>query len=196
MLPLQVSSVRSRRDLQRRTANWPLSTGFTDGSTGPCWTTTCGSWYETLEVMQTDLDAYLLIYNTKRPHRDRGMNGRTPYAVFRAGIPERPRRRGRVSSEYHHCTYGRLPIVDSFLPCSGEMVSTTPGQLKAAILIPSTTDPQLSKIPLPSIRPHTVILSPRHQSSGHPTSPEPRQCLASRLHQRAGTSPEPPLLRS
>lgn len=43
-------------------------------------------WYETLEKMQADLDAYLVIYNTKRPHRGRNMNGRTPYAVFKAGI--------------------------------------------------------------------------------------------------------------
>ena len=35
-----------------------------------------------------------MIYNTKQPHRGRNMNGRTPYAVFKAGIPERPHRRG------------------------------------------------------------------------------------------------------
>ena len=140
MLPLQVSSVRSRRDLQRRTANWPLSTGFTDGSTGPCWTTTCGSWYETLEVMQTDLDAYLLIYNTKRPHRDRGMNGRTPYAVFRAGIPERPRRRGRASGHYHHCT-GRVSAPTHI----AHPVSASQHRAAFALI----TDPRASRVPAP-----------------------------------------------
>lgn len=37
--------------------------------------------------MQTDLDAYLVTYNRNRPHRGRGMDGRTPYKVFKAGIP-------------------------------------------------------------------------------------------------------------
>jgi len=50
---------------------------------------TCGSWHETLEEMQADLDAYLVIYNTKRPHRGRNMNGRTPDAVFKTGIPKK-----------------------------------------------------------------------------------------------------------
>jgi transposase InsO family protein len=44
------------------------------------------TWYETLEEMQKDLDAYLEIYNTKRPHRGRKMEGRTPYQVFKAGL--------------------------------------------------------------------------------------------------------------
>lgn len=43
--------------------------------------------YEALAEMQTDLDEYLKHYNTKRPHQGRGMNGRTPCDVFRAGIP-------------------------------------------------------------------------------------------------------------
>ena len=37
--------------------------------------------------MQKDLDAYLETYNTRPPHRRRGMEGRTPYVVFKAGIP-------------------------------------------------------------------------------------------------------------
>ena len=45
------------------------------------------TWYETVEEMQRDLDAYLETYNQRRPHRGRGMEGRTPYAVFKAGIP-------------------------------------------------------------------------------------------------------------
>ncbi len=38
--------------------------------------------------MQADLNDYLEQYNTKRPHRGRGMNGRTPGQVFRAGLPQ------------------------------------------------------------------------------------------------------------
>ena len=47
----------------------------------------CTTWYETLEEMQTDLEAYLETYNRKRPHRGRAMEGRTPYQVFKAGLP-------------------------------------------------------------------------------------------------------------
>ena len=36
--------------------------------------------------MQKDLDEYLETYNRKRPHRGRGMEGRTPYQVFKAGL--------------------------------------------------------------------------------------------------------------
>jgi transposase InsO family protein len=45
-------------------------------------------WYETLEEMQGDLDSYLETYNRKRPHRGRGMDGRTPFAVFKAGLKD------------------------------------------------------------------------------------------------------------
>lgn len=44
--------------------------------------------YESVDEMQKDLDAYLLHYNTKRPHQGRNMKGRTPYAVFLDGIPK------------------------------------------------------------------------------------------------------------
>lgn len=43
-------------------------------------------WYETVEEMQKDLDVYLESYNRKRPHRGRGMDGRTPYQVFKSGL--------------------------------------------------------------------------------------------------------------
>lgn len=43
-------------------------------------------WYESVEEMQQDLDGYLERYNRKRPHRGRGMEGRTPYQVFKAGL--------------------------------------------------------------------------------------------------------------
>ena len=46
------------------------------------------TWYESLDEMQADLDQYLELYNTKRPHRGRKMNGKTPLTVFKAGIPK------------------------------------------------------------------------------------------------------------
>lgn len=46
------------------------------------------TWYETPEEMQQDLDAYFEQYNTKRPHRGRGMEGRTPYQVLKDGLKE------------------------------------------------------------------------------------------------------------
>ena len=48
------------------------------------------TWYETIAEMQKDLDAYLETYNRQRPHRGRGMKGRTPHGVFSAGIPKKP----------------------------------------------------------------------------------------------------------
>ncbi len=45
------------------------------------------TWFETVDEMQTVLDAYLIVYNTRRLHQGRGMNGRTPETVFRAGLP-------------------------------------------------------------------------------------------------------------
>jgi transposase InsO family protein len=46
------------------------------------------TWFETVGEMQAVLDAYLVDYNTKRPHQGRGMNGRTPATVFTAGLPK------------------------------------------------------------------------------------------------------------
>jgi transposase InsO family protein len=43
-------------------------------------------WYETIEEMQTDLNAFLETYNTRRPHQGLGMDGRTPYQAFLDGI--------------------------------------------------------------------------------------------------------------
>jgi transposase InsO family protein len=42
--------------------------------------------YRTIEELQIVLDAYLVEYNTKRPHQGRGMNGRTPIVAFIDGI--------------------------------------------------------------------------------------------------------------
>jgi hypothetical protein len=46
------------------------------------------TWCETVGEMQADLDAYLQTYNRNRPHRGRGMEGRTPYKVFKASLPK------------------------------------------------------------------------------------------------------------
>ena len=44
--------------------------------------------YECIEEMQKDLDAYLVTYNTKRPHQGRGMQDRTPAEVFVRCLPK------------------------------------------------------------------------------------------------------------
>jgi transposase InsO family protein len=46
------------------------------------------TWFETIDEMQAVLDDYLVTYNTRRPHQGRGMNGRTPITVFKAGLPK------------------------------------------------------------------------------------------------------------
>ena len=46
--------------------------------------------HDGIEAMQTDLDAYLVRYNTERPHQGRGMKGRTPVDVF-TRCPHKPR---------------------------------------------------------------------------------------------------------
>jgi transposase InsO family protein len=46
------------------------------------------TWFETIDEMQKVLDEYLVTYNTRRPHQGRGMNGRTPVTVFKAGLPK------------------------------------------------------------------------------------------------------------
>jgi hypothetical protein len=52
------------------------------------------TWFETVEEVQVVLDAYLLAYNTKRPHQGRGMKGRTPITAFGEGL----RRRGKMDA--------------------------------------------------------------------------------------------------
>jgi len=49
-------------------------------------------WYESIEEMQKDLDAYLHKYNHERPHQGRNMKGRTPYKVFVSGLPKPDKR--------------------------------------------------------------------------------------------------------
>lgn len=45
-------------------------------------------WYESVAEMQADLGIYLKHYNEKRPHQGRNMKGRTPYDVFKSGLPK------------------------------------------------------------------------------------------------------------
>ncbi len=57
------------------------------------------TWYEAVEEMQKDLDVYLETYNRRRPHRGRGMEGRTPYDVFKSGIPRKRTRKPSARKE-------------------------------------------------------------------------------------------------
>ncbi len=45
------------------------------------------TWFETIDEMQTVLDDYMTVYNRKRPHQGRGINGRTPGQAFKDGLP-------------------------------------------------------------------------------------------------------------
>ncbi len=83
-------------DIEHRTTRVgrPQSNGFIERSTAPFSRSISASrdgrpGYETVEEMRKDLDAYLETYNQRRPHRGRGMQGRTPLAVFEAGIPRK-----------------------------------------------------------------------------------------------------------
>lgn len=42
-----------------------------------------------VEQMQKDLEEHLVVYNTKRPHQGRGMNGRTPLQAFMDGLNQK-----------------------------------------------------------------------------------------------------------
>ncbi|NKB67710.1 MAG: IS481 family transposase [Candidatus Latescibacteria bacterium] len=48
------------------------------------------TWYESIDQMQQDLDAYLANYNHKRPHQGRNMEGMTPIQAFKKGLKKRP----------------------------------------------------------------------------------------------------------
>ena len=45
-------------------------------------------WYENIEEMRKDLEAYLKHYNHERTHQGRNMSGRTPYQAFIDGLPK------------------------------------------------------------------------------------------------------------
>ena len=51
---------------------------------------------ETIEEMQRHLDAFLLRYDTKRPHQGRNMNGRTPQDAFTDSLPKKRRAKGET----------------------------------------------------------------------------------------------------
>ena len=55
--------------------------------------------YEALDEMQTDLDAFLKAYNHSRPQQGRGMNGRTPAKAFNDGLPKRAKAKKMEKSE-------------------------------------------------------------------------------------------------
>jgi transposase InsO family protein len=56
-------------------------------------------WYESVEEMQKDLEEYLVVYNTKRPHQGRGMNGRTPLKAFMDGLNQKDRTGGQAARQ-------------------------------------------------------------------------------------------------
>ena len=65
---------------------------------------------ESVNEMQTDLNARLETYNRNRPHRSRGMEGRTPYQVFtRRSRSPRDARDGRTSTRTDVKTAGLTP---------------------------------------------------------------------------------------
>lgn len=61
-----------------------------------------------------DLDAFLEIYNTRRPHRGRSMEGRTPYEIF--------------TREIHRKREDRKPPAQKEMEgAAWNLTSTTPG---------------------------------------------------------------------
>jgi len=46
---------------------------------------------------QKDLEKYLAVYNTKRPHQGRGMNGRIPLKAFMDGLKQKDRTGGQAA---------------------------------------------------------------------------------------------------
>ncbi len=48
------------------------------------------TWYETIEEMQKDLDAFLETYNRRRPHQGRGMKGTPALRGLQGRDPPEP----------------------------------------------------------------------------------------------------------
>ena len=46
------------------------------------------TFYESIDAMQKDLDAYLVRYNAERPHQGHGMKGKTPADAFVRYLPK------------------------------------------------------------------------------------------------------------
>ena len=61
--------------------------------------------YESIQEMQNDLDAYVVTYNTQKPHQGRGMNGRTPADVFPRCLPYQDTKGGQNGKS--HLDYSR-----------------------------------------------------------------------------------------
>jgi len=92
--------------------------------------------YEGIDEMQKDLDAWLVHYNTKRPHQGRGMNGTTPTDRFVRCLPKPkkpkedkmkkaakpdPQREWRLSGEYPICT---VLLAEGPSPSNQERISS------------------------------------------------------------------------
>lgn len=54
------------------------------------------TWFETIDEMQVVLNTYLIDYNTRRPNRGRGMDGRIPAKAFRDGIRKPSRKEATI----------------------------------------------------------------------------------------------------
>ena len=61
------------------------------------------TWFETIEEMQIALNAWLVTYNTARPHQGRGMNGRTPIRAFTDGLPKPDTKRRAADKTNQTC---------------------------------------------------------------------------------------------
>lgn len=57
------------------------------------------TWFETVDKMQKSLDDYLAVYNGKRPHQGRNMNGRTPARAFVEGLLKSNQQKGAKQSK-------------------------------------------------------------------------------------------------
>ncbi len=56
-------------------------------------------WYESVEEMQKDLDAFMVFYNIKRPHQGRNMRGRTPFKAFADGLKDLKNAKAKESTK-------------------------------------------------------------------------------------------------
>jgi transposase InsO family protein len=57
------------------------------------------TWFETVDEMRKSLNDYLVVYNGKRPHQGRNMNGRTPARAFVEDLPKSNQQKGAKSTK-------------------------------------------------------------------------------------------------
>ena len=57
------------------------------------------TWFETVDEMRKSLNDYLVVYNGKRPHQGRNMNGRTPARAFVEDPPKSNQQKGAKSTK-------------------------------------------------------------------------------------------------